>query len=916
MNMISTGTFQPETYASTQAKSASKNFALEWGKKNAKAARAGGVSLMALSLAACGGSSSTNSNSGSSDSGSTSAVSNAFVKDVIDALSGGAGNDTFTGDASTVSAADTATGGAGSDTLKLYGNAAEPIHSGIETVYLNGNTAGFDVSDDSDVTTLHLDNVATGQTYTVTAGQAVTIENIAAGETVDIAGNDVVTQTITLDDVAGSGADATIDLNSTAQTTVTFDVSTDSQITLANTGAAVTTVNVSGAGDLEFGHGLTTITTINAGSMTGALSVDALGASNVTITGGAGDDTIATGTTLNNSDVIDGGDGDDTLAVTAAGANFIGTTAGSIDVSNIETLKITTSASTDSVDFDIFANPAEIKNVTIVADAENDAVTLTDYQGSSVTVNNGATTAEDLGLITIDLKDFSGTADAMTLNLNQKQPGTDTSTDDNMEVELDITGIETLTVNTTHVSSFGAAEDIILGANTLTAANLKTVNIAGTADLEIGAFGNTVTTVNAAAATGSVDVTMGTANTTVTGGSGADRFTYGATFNSSDTLNGGDGTDILELSYTATGGQNTDIEATSIETLELRVAGTATTSDTFDLDGLASLTSINIFQDGIGDITLQDIAGSVTTVIVDATGTPGTTAEINLELDSDTTSDALTIRMDMDNVGYEANLTANDIETLTVNFDFTGAGPTTATVDDDFIEDLDATDATSIVLDTVDIASNNDAVFDMGIINASSSVTIDLRGIDFDIGSATAFTADASLSNIDTSITALTSDTDNFDEGISFTAADSVTILLDDGRGTDGAEMTLLDLDASITDTALTAAAGDFTDANIDTIKFYDDGTNTNDIGAVIIEKFQDRTNHAATVADILDLSGLGVGGLSELVITSETMTDANVTIITSASNSNGTGDTDFDGFIMLHSVVATDITADNFIFA
>ena len=54
MNMISTGAFQTEMDASNKQPTLAEKFAAVWEKKNAKAARAGGLSLMALSLAACG----------------------------------------------------------------------------------------------------------------------------------------------------------------------------------------------------------------------------------------------------------------------------------------------------------------------------------------------------------------------------------------------------------------------------------------------------------------------------------------------------------------------------------------------------------------------------------------------------------------------------------------------------------------------------------------------------------------------------------------------------------------------------------------------------------------------------------------------------------------------------------------------
>jgi len=54
MNMISTGAFQAGMTASSKENSALKNLVSAWEKKNSKVARAGGLSLMALSLAACG----------------------------------------------------------------------------------------------------------------------------------------------------------------------------------------------------------------------------------------------------------------------------------------------------------------------------------------------------------------------------------------------------------------------------------------------------------------------------------------------------------------------------------------------------------------------------------------------------------------------------------------------------------------------------------------------------------------------------------------------------------------------------------------------------------------------------------------------------------------------------------------------
>ena len=54
MNMISTGAFLPEVETPNQRDALVKKLVSAWEKKNSRAAKAGGVSLMALTLAACG----------------------------------------------------------------------------------------------------------------------------------------------------------------------------------------------------------------------------------------------------------------------------------------------------------------------------------------------------------------------------------------------------------------------------------------------------------------------------------------------------------------------------------------------------------------------------------------------------------------------------------------------------------------------------------------------------------------------------------------------------------------------------------------------------------------------------------------------------------------------------------------------
>jgi ABC-type Fe3+-hydroxamate transport system substrate-binding protein len=102
MNMISTGAFQTEMDASNNQSAVAKKFAAVWEKKNAKVARAGGVSLMALSLAACGSDdTATTTSTTTTTTATTTTTTTAVAADTITLTAG----------------PDTAAGGAGATTI-------------------------------------------------------------------------------------------------------------------------------------------------------------------------------------------------------------------------------------------------------------------------------------------------------------------------------------------------------------------------------------------------------------------------------------------------------------------------------------------------------------------------------------------------------------------------------------------------------------------------------------------------------------------------------------------------------------------------------------------------------------------------------------------------------------------------------
>jgi hypothetical protein len=177
MNMISTGAFQTEMGASNKQQTLAEKFVTVWEKKNAKAARAGGLSLMALSLAACGSSDddTTTTTDTAADTTTTTPVTPVvptaqtltFTAN-LDNLAGGDGDDSFNGvyyaDGGTGTTAfpgDIATGGAGTDTLNIsvagLSTTAQSINavktSGIEKIFITNYDTNADDNEDTTIDT-------------------------------------------------------------------------------------------------------------------------------------------------------------------------------------------------------------------------------------------------------------------------------------------------------------------------------------------------------------------------------------------------------------------------------------------------------------------------------------------------------------------------------------------------------------------------------------------------------------------------------------------------------------------------------------------------------------------------------------------------------------------------------------------
>ena len=230
--------------SSSKQTTLAEKFVAVWEKKNSKAARAGGVSLMALSLAACGSDdATTTSSSTDTTTTTTTATSQSVILTVgLDQAAGGAGADTISGTVGnadpTITAGDSVSGGAGSDTFAIIstgttGTVAGVTVSGIETVRVSDTSTGATTVNMAGVT-----GVSTVESFGSAHTNTVSFTNV--GNIVELS----------LSNTSGTGA------HTVTYTAATVAGSADVQaITLdnANSGvstiAGVETVNVTASGN-------------------------------------------------------------------------------------------------------------------------------------------------------------------------------------------------------------------------------------------------------------------------------------------------------------------------------------------------------------------------------------------------------------------------------------------------------------------------------------------------------------------------------------------------------------------------------------------------------------------------------------------------------------------------------------------
>ena len=569
-----------------------------WESKNAKRALQGaGLSTMAVTLAACGGSSTSNNAGNNVVTPPAVTPVSAALTIGADAVTGTSANDTISGarvdTIQTWNSADTIAAGAGTDSLVAVITADVAPAAGGVTGVENLTVTGLDNADGaagvvvtfSDATNTFISGVTSITNLATADAQGISFNRVTELATVNV-NNTAVQTTVQFADATLAGATDTITLNLTAATAaVTIGSVTDN-----DGGYETLVINATGvASDLQAGGGLgedATTVTVNASVALDLGTAADFGAATVFNAAGS------------------------TAGVTAVFEDF---DAGDANATTITTAKtITGGAGADN--FDVSAmEAADVGVLTVNGGAGNDVITIGGYAESTMVLNGGAGTDtlvataaiaaanainitgfealrtnsdQDLSLLgtaatltTVRITDggasISGARDTVTtLQVADDGGGnagavlftrqTDTATSQSLTVAtteavviatLDAVDEETITINSgegaltlgTDLTATDMTSLVVVGDNTVDlssivgATALATVDVSGLTD----AAGFVVT---ANASTTAITLTVNTATSGYTGtvsfvsGSGSD--TLNGTANA-DTLSGAAGNDTI-----------------------------------------------------------------------------------------------------------------------------------------------------------------------------------------------------------------------------------------------------------------------------------------------------------------------------------------------------------------------------------
>jgi len=364
-------------------------------------------------------------------------------------------------------------------------------------------------------------------------------------------------------------------------------------------------------------------------------------------TGGSGPDTfdgaleVSGGNffqTLNNSDFLDGAGGSDTLTAQFQGGGT--TTPGSLAGIDVISCEVTDANNTtlNLLNADAVTT---LRNVSSQADLTitNLSTVPSEYSLSNVAHNFN---------VTITNTALTGSSDAASLTLSGivAAGGEPVVT---LQPSAAGSGYETITV-VSEGNVANSLDDLVDGNGT----TFATLNVEGNQNFMIvDPLATTVTTVDGSAAAGNINLTFGAASHTLTGGSGDDTFNLAGNYDTTDSIDGGDGTDIFA---------STSADLTGTAAAVSNVMNMETVSITNQLAG-----NLNVGHYGAMNALIAGFDGTARTITVPTGASVEFTADGGaanhvVAVATDTSAD--TVSLTLTDADFGANLVLSTWETV------------------------------------------------------------------------------------------------------------------------------------------------------------------------------------------------------------------------------------------------------------
>lgn len=455
--------------------------------------------------------------------------------------------------------------------------------------------------------------------------------------------------------------------------------------------------------------------------------------STIAYTGSAGDDKFYlknAGTDLHPYNTLDGGEGNDTLILDGKGL-------GGATIRNIENLVVNNGNLQDAQGGQIRYDMSQFASSFTL---NGGSAGLTNVSSQKLTTD-GATNlnvAMAAGQTSVDLTILNRAPDADVTLQGDSLSSVKLAVDEGVNgLDLKTAGADTKVTDLAITATVSDAENDDANVDAGALADLANVTVAGAGEVALTvADGDKLKAVNATANTGGVTVDLsGADNAAFTGGAGDDTLTVNGS-KVAHTLGAGDDTVVvkdtaftdLAKGFSVDGGEGTDtLQMSATLAANFKTADVATNFEILKLDGGTGTVNMGNFGD-IDHVAVGTLGGTLTLNnmgnggLLEYVAAPGQDVTVSVKGADTGKTDVLNVTIADDEAVTAGKLTVADVETINITADGTDLGEDELPVDHTM--NLTATTGENAI--TVNVSG--DATLDLDLTGSANITKIDASG--------------------------------------------------------------------------------------------------------------------------------------------------------------------------------------------